>query len=126
MRIQPIVVSVIAGLSSVTAPTAHADGSVMYEVTSAYMPVANIEYTDVYGQHSIENESLPWRMNATVADAHGADTILRADWTSQAGRYKWATVRIYTHGSLLCENTLDGGTASCDGRGAYADQLPRW
>jgi hypothetical protein len=126
-HIPPIVVSVMTGFAAVaTAPAAHADGSVMYEVTSAYIPVATVDYTDIYGQHTLQNASLPWRMNVAVVDAHSADTILRADWQSDAGRYKWATVRIYSHGSLLCENTLDAGTASCDGRGAYADQVPRW
>lgn len=126
-HIKPIIVSVATGICALgTAPVAHADAPVTYEVTSAYIPVANVEYTDIYGRHTLENASLPWRMNVTVADAHNADTILSADWKSQAGPYKWATVRIYTHGSLLCENTLDAGTASCDGRGAYADQVPRW
>lgn len=127
VQIRPILVPLIAGCCTVAVgPTAHADSSVMYEVISSHIPIANIEYTDIHGQHSLANASLPWRMNVTVVDAHSAETALRADWTSEAGRYKWATVRIYTHGSLLCENTLDAGTASCDGRGAYADQVPRW
>jgi len=125
--IRLIVVALMSGCFAVaTGPAAHADASVMYEVISSYIPVATIEYSDVYGQHTLDNVALPWRMNVTVADAHSADTVLRADWKSEAGRYKWATVRIYAHGSLLCENTLDAGNASCDGRGAYADQVPRW
>jgi hypothetical protein len=127
MRIQAVAVSVIAGISAMmTAPTADADAPVMYEVISSELTAATIEYTDVYGQHRLENVPLPWRLNVTVADPHSANTLLRADWAPQAGRYKWATIRIFTRGSLLCENTLDAGTASCDGRGAYADQVPRW
>ena len=126
-HIKPIIVSVVTAFFAVgTAPAAHANAPVTYEVTSAYIPVANVEYADIYGRHTLENESLPWRMNVTVADAHNAETILRADWKSEAGPYKWATVRIYSLGSLLCENTLAEGTASCDGRGVYADQVPRW
>lgn len=69
----------------------------------------------------------------TVTDAfsfrfpagEAADTTLRADWPD-AVRYKWVTVRIFAVSSLLCEMTLDGGTTSCDGRGAYADDRPTW
>lgn len=124
LRLAAAVITAAATLA--LAPPVHADDSVMYEVRSPQVHVADIFFTDVYGEHLLQNEPLPWRANVSVVDPHGAGTVLRVDWHSEASRYKWVTIRIFTHGSLLCENTLDSGEARCDGRGPYADQLPTW
>lgn len=121
------VAAFVAALSAVaTAPSVHANPTVVYEVRSTQVSTANIAYTDISGEHVLQNVPLPWRVHVPVVDAHGAGTTLRAEWEDQSGRYKWVTIRIFTVGSLLCENTLDLGEASCDGRGAYADELPRF
>ena len=121
------IAAVVAGLAAVTTPApANADATVTYEVLSSYVSTATIAFSDVEGQHVLNDVTLPWRLSARVADAHTAAAALGVDWQSQAGRYKWVVVRIYTSGSLLCERTLDAGSGSCDGRGPYADMLPRW
>jgi hypothetical protein len=129
MRPISLVVSLITGIGVVaTAAPAWADEPVTYEVVSAYVPAATVDFTDVNGQHTLENVTLPWRYNVTVADAQAASTSLTAHWTPgtetypNPGRYQWVSVRVYTHGSLLCQMTLDVGVASCDGRGIYADR----
>ena len=109
------------------APVANADDAVVYEVrSSAVDAVANIENADIAGPHALQNVTLPWRTTASVVNPHSDDAQLAADWRQEAQRYKWVTVRTYTHGSLLCEFTLDSGNAACSGRGAYADErIPR-
>lgn len=121
-----VVTALLAVLTAVAGcPPAGAEGTVMYEVRSSFIPVASIEYSDVTGSHRLTDVPLPWRLSAAVADPHGTDTTLRADWPSPV-RYEWLTIRIYHRGSLLCERILDAGTATCDARGPYADLVPRW
>jgi hypothetical protein len=124
-RVYVIITSLIIGIPAVAmAPVARADGSVTYEVASSDVTAANIEYTDLSGRQTLENVPLPWRANATVVNAHSTDTSLRAEWRPAAGRYKWVTVRVYTHGDLLCENTLDVGDAECYGSGPSYVPVP--
>jgi hypothetical protein len=114
-------VPLIGGLAAVAiAPAAHAEDSVTYEVlsTTPYVNTMNVEYYDHSQRILLENVPLPWRMNATVVDANqpsddGAE--VRADWRPSAAPSRWVTVRIYVRGSLICENTLDVGNATCYG-----------
>jgi hypothetical protein len=125
LRVYLIIISVITGIPAVAmAPVARADDSVTYEVASSDVIAANIEYSDLSGRKALENVTLPWRTNVTVVNPHSNDASLRADWQPAAGRYKWVTVRVYTHGSLLCENTLDVGNAQCYGSGTYYLPIP--
>lgn len=135
MRFYPVITSLITGISAVAlAPAAHAEDPVSYEVSSSSIPTATVDFTDVNGPHTLADVRLPWRHSFTVADAYAASTTLTAHWAPgtlaypNPGRNQWVTVRIYTHGSLLCQMTLDVGIASCDGRGIYADQngAPGW
>lgn len=125
IRVQVILISLITGIPAVAmAPAARADASVMYEVTSSDVGAANIAYSDVSGREELENVALPWRTNATVANARSTDASLRAQWQPVAARYKWVTVRVYTRGSLLCETTLDVGEATCYGSGGQYPPIP--
>jgi Mycobacterium membrane protein len=120
IRIHLIIISLITGIPVVAmAPAARADDSVTYEVTSSDIGAANIEYFDLSGRNRLQNVALPWRTNVTVANPYSNNAELRADWKPAAGRYKWVTARIYTHGSLICESRLDVGDAVCDGTGPY-------
>lgn len=127
MHLQFIVVSLIAGVSSVlVAPIARADDSVTYEVISDSIGLANIEYFDRSERIVLDDAPLPWRLDATVVNAHSPSTDgaeVRADWrpnravagTPSGFTGKWVTVRISYRGKVLCENTLDIGDAACYG-----------
>jgi hypothetical protein len=116
-----LMASLIGGLTAVVvAPAAHAEDSVTYEVfsTTPYVTTMNVEYYDHSQRILLENVSLPWRMNATVVDANQASddgAEVRADWRPSAAPSRWVTVRIFVRGSLICENTLDVGNATCYG-----------
>ena len=100
------------------APLAWADSAVAYEVVSADIPTAAIEYADMTGRKVIENVTLPWRAEQTVPDARGEGARgaqVRADWRPLAWPSKWVTVRIYHGGQILCQNTMDVGNATCYG-----------
>jgi hypothetical protein len=124
-RVYIIAIALIVGIPAVAmAPTANADELVTYEVVSSDIVAAHIEYSDAFGRHALDNVVLPWRINATVSDPHSNDAALRADWQPAAAPYKSLTVRIFSRGSLLCENTLDLGDAECFGSGAYYPPVP--
>jgi hypothetical protein len=133
MRIYPVLVALMTGISPLaTAPVAHADDPVEYEVRSSLIPVANIDWSDTAGQHTLQNVQLPWRTSVMVENARSDEARVGAEWQPgtltypNAGRYMWVTLRIYSKGSLLCEITLDVGKTECTGRGYYADsQTPR-
>ncbi|OBH50408.1 hypothetical protein [Mycobacterium sp. E2479] len=124
-----VMIALIMGCSeAVGAPAiARADESVTYEVLaqSPSLTAVDAEYTDGAGQVAVQNVSLPWRMNATVPDAHSVDTTIRVTWPSPV-RYKWVIVRIFTRGSMLCESIADKGETTCTGRGYYKGEMPRW
>jgi hypothetical protein len=111
----------IAGISAVVlAPPASADDAVTYEVLSLtpYVNSMNVEYNDRSQRILLVDVPLPWRQNATVVNArsqteNGAE--VRADWRPASAANRWVTVRIYVRGSLICENTLDVGNATCYG-----------
>lgn len=115
------VAALAAGVFSVTlAPPAVADDNVTYEVTSltTYVGAVNVEYNDSSQRISLQRVALPWRQNAIVPHARsqseqGAE--VRADWRPVAAPSRWVSVRIYVRGSLICENTLDVGDATCYG-----------
>jgi hypothetical protein len=116
-----VMAPLIAGISAVVlAPPASADDAVTYEVLSLtpYVDSMNVEYNDRSQRILLLNVPLPWRQNATVVNArsqteNGAE--VRADWRPASAPNKWVTVRIYVRGSLICENTLDVGNATCYG-----------
>jgi hypothetical protein len=105
------------------APSAGADGAVMYEVISNYIGSASVDFTDGSGRTSLPEVVLPWRQNVQVSDPYSIDTTLHVTWLG-AQRYKWVKVRIYTRGSLLCEGTFDTGEGLCTARGLYGGRLP--
>lgn len=123
-----------AGLAAVvSAPVAHADDSVTYEILSNVVPmVAKIEYRDRSGKQVLHAVPLPFHITVPVADAFsptdgGAE--LRADWrpnfrtAATVGRVlqgQFVTVRISTGGRVICESTLDVGNATCYGSVPHA------
>ncbi len=125
IRLQRVIVSVIAGISAVwLAPAAHADETVTYEVVSGDIAVANIEYFDGSVRQSLQNVALPWRTTVKVANPRSLGTDgaeVRADWRSSIAALpvwrpsKWVTARIYFGNTVRCENTLDIGNAACYG-----------
>jgi hypothetical protein len=125
LRVCGTFLSLIIGVPAVAlAPAARADDYVTYEVTSSDVTAANVQYSDISGQKALNEVPLPWRTNVTVVNPHSNDVSLRADWQPAAGRYRWVTVRVYTHGNLLCENTLDVGDAECYGSGPHYGPIP--
>lgn len=124
-RVRAVIISLIAGVPAVVmAPLARADDSVTYEVTSSDVAAANVDFSDLSGRKALNDVALPWRTNVMVANPHSNDASLRVNWQPAAGRYKWVTLRVYTHGSLLCENTLDVGDAECYGSGPPSRPQP--
>jgi hypothetical protein len=129
IRLQPIMISLITGISAVTlAPAARAADSVTYEVVSNDVASAYIEYFDSSERKVLQEAALPWRTTVTVVDAHAASTEgaeVRADWRPrtcdgrawcpEASPNNWVTVRIYFRGKVICESTLDIGDATCYG-----------
>lgn len=128
-RINRTLVSIVAGVAAVTsAPAAHADDSVTYEVFSGVVPVATgIEYRDVAGKKLLEEVPLPWQLTVPVADVFSSEdrgAEVRADWrppfrtAATVGRVlqgQLVTVRITFRGTVVCESTLDVGNATCYG-----------
>jgi hypothetical protein len=120
------VVFVVYAMAS--APAAHAEDSVTYDVFSDSVPVlSGIEYRDVGGKHLLQGVPLPWTLSVPVVNAfdpedNGAE--LRADWrpnfrtAATVGRVlqgQFVTVRISLGGKAICESTLDVGNATCYG-----------
>jgi hypothetical protein len=113
-------VSMVAGVSAVvSAPVAHAEDIVTYDVFSDVIVVASgIEYADHSGRRLLQAVPLPWQTTATVVDAFSPTTNgaeLRADWRPNARRYSYVTVRISLGGRVVCESRLDVGNATCYG-----------
>jgi hypothetical protein len=113
-----IVITSVA--AAVLAPTAHANDSVTYEVTSdqGNVPAANVEYNENSKRKALQQVPLPWRLTVDVPDA-SSPTItsaeIRADWRRYRWAFRYVTVRIYRGDKLLCESTLDVGDATCYG-----------
>lgn len=128
-RTRVITASMSAGLAAVvSAPPAHAEDSVTYEVLSDVVAmVAKIEYRDHSGKQSLNAVPLPFHIIVPVADAFSptdSGAELRADWrpnfrtAATVGRVlqgQFVTVRISARGNVICENTLDIGNATCYG-----------
>lgn len=114
-------VALTTGIAALlSAPVAHAEDTVTYEIVSDQdnVPAANVEYYDRSERKALQHVSLPWRLTAEVRDAgsptkDGAE--IRADWRPYRWPYKYVTVRIYLGDKLLCESTLDVGDATCYG-----------
>lgn len=119
MRSQLLSVCLTVGLSAVVvASPAYAEDAVTYEIVSDDIATVNLEYFDRGVRKALERVALPWRIDVTVLDANsptddGAE--VRADWRPAAWPSKWVTVRIYSGGKILCQNTLDIGNATCFG-----------
>ena len=112
----------IAAFSS--APVAHAEEIVTYEVVSDSLRTAGgIEYFDGTTRQLLTNVPLPWRMTVPLANPRSLGTDgaeVRADWRSSIAAPvwrpgTWVTVRIYIGDRLRCQNTPDIGNASCYG-----------
>jgi len=127
IRIYIILISLITGISAVAmAPSARAEDTVTYEVyTTSDIATINVEYNDQSRRILLEQVPLPWRFNAAVADPRSNDAEVRADWRVTARPYKWVTVRVLYRGSVLCENTLDAGSAACYGSTTVHPPAPR-
>lgn len=123
MRTRPMIVSLMSGVSAVVgAPIARADDHVLYEVTSDYVAVADIEYFDRSERRLLNAAPLPWRTDVAVVDAHSPSTSgaeVRADWRPVRAPNKWVTVRISFRGKVICQNTLDVGDAACYGSTSF-------
>lgn len=121
--------STIVGVAAmVSAPPAHADDVVTYEVFSSFVDRAGgIEYRDVSGKHLIQDVPLPWTITVPVANVFSpedAGAEVRADWrpnfrtAATVGRVlqgQLVTVRISFRGTVVCESTIDVGNATCYG-----------
>ena len=124
-----LVIAAIAGCSIVwTAPAAHANVNVTYEIVSSDIGEVNLEYFDGSARRALQDVALPWRTTVTIANPSSSGTDgaeVRADWRpghvpigplgAPALAGKWVTVRIYYGNSLRCESTLDVGDAGCYG-----------
>jgi hypothetical protein len=109
-------IAIASGLS--TAPTAHAAIPVTYEVVSAAIASANVEFFDGHTRQALLNVPLPWRSTVTLDNpaSMGTDVAeIRADWRRAAAPNRWVTVRVYFGDIVRCANTLDVGNASCYG-----------
>ncbi len=117
--LQPIAAALITVACSLcVTPVARAETAVTYEVSSAYIGSANIQYFDGTRRQSLLNVPLPWRATVMVANpaSVGFDTAeIRADWRWAAAPNRWVTARIYFGDALRCENSLDVGHAACYG-----------
>jgi hypothetical protein len=106
------------GTALLSAPPGRAETLVSYEVFSADIGSANIEYFDGVRRQSLQNVPLPWRTTVNVAQptSVGFDTAeIRADWRWAAAPNRWVTTRVYFGDQIRCENTLDVGNATCYG-----------
>lgn len=112
----PLILGITA---TVLAPPARANDVVTYEVVSDRIPQVNVEYVEASGRKLLESVPLPWRFDVTLDDARGptgrGGAQVRADWRPTAAPSRWVTVRIYSNGQLLCQNTIDVGNATCYG-----------
>ena len=119
MRSRLVTACLTAGISAVVlAAPARAEDTVTYEIVSNDIATVNLEYYDHGVRKALEGVPLPWRTDVTVVNAaspsdDGAE--VRADWRPAAWPSKWVTVRIYSAGKILCQNTLDVGNATCYG-----------
>lgn len=92
--------------------------TVTYEVVSPLVRAADIEYVTDSGRVFTPNVALPWSFTVPVSDALGPPpdgSQVRADWRSTRGPARWVSVRVYVNGTLICQNTLDIGNATCYG-----------
>jgi hypothetical protein len=114
-----VVVTAIATASGrSTAPAAHAAVPVTYEVVSAAIGSANVEFFDGHARQALRNVPLPWRTTVMLDNpaSMGTDVAeIRADWRPAAAPNRWVTVRVYFENTVRCANTLDVGDASCYG-----------
>ena len=97
---------------------AWADSLVTYEVVSDDVHTANIEFQNAGGRVAVEGAVLPWRTDAVVRVVRGAPPAgsqVRADWRPSSAPGRWVSVRIIVDGSVICQNTLDVGNATCYG-----------
>ncbi|WP_082947772.1 hypothetical protein [Mycobacterium sp. E2479] len=118
-RRRAVIVTAIAAASGLsTAPAANAAVPVTYEVVSAAVGSANVEFFDGHGRQALPNVHLPWRTTVMLDNpgSMGTDVAeIRADWRPAAAPNRWVTVRVYFGDTVRCANTLDVGDASCYG-----------
>ena len=110
--------SLVATVSGMSAPQAHATDLVTYEVVSDSIPFVDVEYLDQTGRHQLLNVPLPWRLDVGIDDARastGFGAQVRADWRPSSGPGKWVVATIASNGKVLCQNTLDVGDVTCYG-----------
>jgi hypothetical protein len=103
----------------VSAPVAHADQSVTYEVVSDRVSTVDLDYFDGATRKQVKDVALPWRTTVSIANP-GVKARLAADWRRDKTAL-WkpgdrVTVRLYIDGTPGCEVTVDIGTAICNGR----------
>lgn len=119
MRLDCVLLALVSATAGIlAAPAAGAQTGVTYEVISANIGAANIEYFDGTVRQLLLNAPLPWRITVPVADptSVGFDTAeIRADWRWAAAPNRWVTTRIYFGDKIRCENSLDVGNAACYG-----------
>ncbi len=118
-RLRLVVVALFTtALGIPSAPETHAAVPVTYEVVSAEIGSANVEFFDGHIRQALLKVPLPWRMTVSLDNpaSLGTDVAeIRADWRWAAAPNRWVTVRVYFGDSIRCANTLDVGNASCYG-----------
>ncbi|WP_139272806.1 hypothetical protein [Mycobacterium paraffinicum] len=118
-RFPAVVVGTIAPVCDLlSAPTAHAAVPVTYEVVSADIGSANVEFFDGHAREARPKVPLPWRTTVMLDNpaSLGTDVAeIRADWRWAAAPNRWVTVRVYFGNVVRCANTLDVGDAACYG-----------
>jgi hypothetical protein len=133
IRNRLMMISMITGISAISlAPSAYAQDTVTYEVVSNDVAEATVEYFDSSERKVLAAVPLPWRTSVAVINARDPSTDgaeVRADWRPrvcdgrawcpEARPNNWVTVRIYLHGKVICESTLDVGNAACYGSTSF-------
>lgn len=124
-RLRAAVVAAVAAVSGLlSAPTARAAVPVTYEVVSADIGSANVEFFDGHARQALPKVPLPWRTTVMLDNpaSLGTDVAeIRADWRWAAAPNRWVTIRVYFGDVVRCTNTLDVGDAACYGTTGFSN-----
>lgn len=99
-------------------PSASASEVVTYEIVSETVSSATVQYQDETRRVFAGLVRLPWRADVPVSSVRGAPpegSQVRADWRPERAPNRWVSVRIIHAGKVICQTTLDIGTAACYG-----------
>ncbi|OMC33146.1 hypothetical protein A5742_14740 [Mycolicibacterium fortuitum] len=102
----------------ICAPSASATEVVTYEIVSDTVASATVQYQDEVRRVFAGLVRLPWRADVVVSSVRGAPpqgSQVRADWRPLRAPNRWVSVRIIHAGEVICQTTLDIGSAACYG-----------